>query len=176
MPAFEQDMIFGVDETSQGHVATQERNAPQAWDHLSTGSPTATGNPIENSVTTPIDKAMPVHARATNRLRVGASPLLGSIAGNPSTGPFKVVDRQKGRRVVKLKCPIANTKGCYISHSPDDLVSTIIQGWFIEPGSQLDLETESAVWCIGITGQAAADVIQYAVMLDVADSAEFGEA
>ena len=164
MPNYDQDVVFAPTENldESGHTFQQSQTVDHPWDQISTSTETPK-TPVKTHdavVQSPSD-ALAVHQRATKRILFSSIGILGTL----TSGPVKLVDSQVGRRYVVIKCPPGNTKGAYIGHEVDAVISGF--AWLVSPADPpLVLETEAAIWVMAQTGAVVADVIQAAVGYD----------
>lgn len=171
MPSENLDLVFMPGDNAPGgftekHLSTQPKAYLTEQDEPETGP---TRSKEQNAITASIHKSLPTHQRAAPRVLFSAVDLYGTIQStSPQEGPVKLVDRQIGRRMLVIKCPPGNTKGGYIGHNIDAITAGF--SWLVSPSDPpLYLETEDAIWCYGVTGQAAGDTMQAAALFDPLD-------
>lgn len=167
------DLVFAPDQTVEpgGYTHTQQKTVDHPWKHVPTEEEGVNSKPAPNSVPPPqersINHSTATYERSPKRVLFSAISLWGTVnAGDiPGLGPVKLVDSQPGRKCVAIKCPPGNTKGAYIGHNIDAVLSGF--SWLVSPGDPiLYLFTEDAIWTMGIPGTVIADVIQVAVTFD----------
>lgn len=171
------DLVFAPDQAihPQGHTHKQQQTIDHPYQQVPQDNEGLDNRPSPNSLPAPqergIRQSVSTYERSPKRVLFSAVSLSGTVAAgdNPQDGPVKLVDSQPGRKCVIIKCPPGNTKGAYIGHNIDSLLTGF--AWLVSPTDPpLYLYTEDAIWTIGISGQAVTDVIQAAVEFDPIES------
>lgn len=163
---FQADVAIPVHVQAGSFTDSHHQTAPGAWDQVEQAEPAPQRPNSYNAITMAMQKATAVHRRSSNRLRINATYLMGSL----TSGPFKLVDTQQGRRSIIIKCPPSNTKGCFIADNEDALLAQEPLGWLVSPGDPpIEIENEDAIWCIGQSGVVITDTVQTIVNIDSPD-------